>query len=88
MTDHMTTWDDVRQLADEIELQIHLGTMESRDRWAHLKPRVEDVERQLVHVGTHVTAPLVHELVQLKAALQKLRDALILKARSDYVTGW
>ena len=88
MSNDLTSWDEVRQLADEIEVQMHLATMESRERWALLKPRVEDLERRLVQVGERISGALLHELADLRAALARLRDDLILRARGDYVTGW
>ena len=45
---------DLRQIADEIELKIHLGTMEARDAWRALKPRLVELERQFDATGKRI----------------------------------
>lgn len=31
-------WDNVRRAIDEVDLKIHLASMELRDRWQQLRP--------------------------------------------------
>ena len=38
MNTHTATWDEVRQIADELELKIHVAGMDARDRWQTLRP--------------------------------------------------
>lgn len=40
-----------RRIADDIALQIHLASMEVRDRWHPLKQRVEEMETKIVYAG-------------------------------------
>jgi hypothetical protein len=47
MSEPPSTWEEVRRIADEVELQIHLAGMEARERWNALRPRLIELERQL-----------------------------------------
>lgn len=68
MSDHL--WNDVRRLADELELKIHLARMEARDRWAVLKPKLIELE--------HTAEDQVqHQLGAFAAALKQLRDEVL-----------
>jgi hypothetical protein len=71
LLDRMT---DLRQIADEIELQIHLAGMEARDKWASLKPRLVELERQFEATGKRVGKAIDHEVEVLAQALRQLRD--------------
>jgi len=46
MTEQTPTWDEVRRIADELELKIHLAGMDARDRWRDLKPRLAEIENR------------------------------------------
>ena len=39
-------WDDLRRLADEIEVKLHLAGMEARDKWNELKPKLSQLDKQ------------------------------------------
>ncbi len=60
---------DLLQLRDEIQLKVHLGGMEARERWEALKPRFAQVEQD-------VTEGLVAIEADLLDAAQQLRDEL------------
>jgi len=87
-TDHLSTWDDARRLADELEVQIHLASMDARDRWRELEPRLEKLEEAIAHSGEHVGDAIVQEVKDVRDALRALRDQVYTHARSDYVHGW
>lgn len=65
MSDNL--WNDVRRLADELELKIHLARMDARDRWADLKPKLIELEHTAEDQAKH-------QLGALAAALKQLRD--------------
>jgi hypothetical protein len=81
-------WDDVRRIADEVELQVHLGGMDARDRWHGLETRLVHLEKSLAHSGDHAGEALVRELSEIRTGLVELRDKLVLRTHGDYVTGW
>lgn len=74
MSETMSTWDEVRRLVDELELKIHLGSMDARDRWKALVPRLHAVERSLTIAGQRASTTLDREIAAIGAALQRLRD--------------
>lgn len=74
MTEQAKIWDDVRRIADELELKIHLGGMDARDRWRALQPQIAELEASLSNVGTRAVTAIEHELATLGAALRRLRD--------------
>lgn len=84
MTEH-TPWEELRRIADELELKIHLGNMEARDRWRAIKPRLVELEHRAVHSGEQAVE---HELAEIRTALHQLRDDLYARVRGDYVAGW
>lgn len=67
-------WDEVRRLADELEVQIHLAGMEARDRWRDLKPRLAELEKALERTTERVGDVIAKELSAVGKALRQLRD--------------
>lgn len=74
MNDQPLTWDAIRRLADELELKIHLASMDARDRWRELQPRVREVEQSLAAAGKRAGDAIDRELTNLGTALRRLRD--------------
>lgn len=72
--DGLSTWDELRQVADELELKLHLGGMEARDRWRTIEPRLRELEQQITRSGKRVTKSILQELGALRTALQRLRE--------------
>jgi hypothetical protein len=77
----MTTviWDDVRRIADELRLQIHLGSMEARERWQGLAPRLTELENTVAQEGERLTKAIADELGELRTTLGRLRDDIVKK---------
>lgn len=76
MTEQRSTWDEVRRIADEVELKIHLASMDARDRWRALQPRLTEVERTITAAGKRATSAMERELASISEALRGLRDDL------------
>lgn len=74
MTDRTSTWDEVRRIADELELKIHLAGMEARDRWHTLQPKLAEIEKSIAAAGKRASETVERELAALGTALRKLRD--------------
>lgn len=77
MTEQTSTWDEVRRLADELELKIHLAGMNARDRWREVQPRIAEIERSLATAGRHAGDVLERELVSIGVVLRRLRDDIV-----------
>ena len=76
MKDQTSTWDEVRRIADELELEIHLAGMDARDRWRALQPRVAEIEKKIASAGKRVGSAIDREIDSIGAALRRLRDDL------------
>ncbi len=72
---------ELRRLADEFELKIHLASMDARDRWQTLKPRLAEVEKKLAQTGERATKVVQDEVAAIGKVLHKLRDDLIQAAK-------
>ncbi len=88
MATDLSAWDEIRRIEDELELKIHLGGMDARDRWLELQPRLVELEKAIVHSGEQIGETVAHELDEVRTALRRLRDDVYAHARADYVTGW
>ena len=71
-----SNWTDLRRMADELELQIHLGSMEARDRWRALQPRIAEVQRAIEISGNRLDELVSAKIAKLGVALRKLRTQL------------
>jgi hypothetical protein len=69
-------WDDVRRLADEIEVKVHLAGMDARDRWNELKPRLAKLDRQFNEVGKRANDAIEKEARTIGVELKRLRDQI------------
>ena len=85
---NLSTWDDIRRIADELELKIHLGGMDARDRWQALQPRLAHLESSIAHSGGKVGEAINHELIEVEDALRHLREDIYTRARGDFQAGW
>lgn len=72
--DGLSTWDDVRRLADELELKIHLASMDARDRWRSIEPRLVSFEDRMKTAGRRAGKAIADELQSLWKALREIRD--------------
>lgn len=76
MTTSDSQWSEIRRIADELEVKIHLASMEARDRWQALKPRLGELERLLARTGERAAKVVQDEIQTIEKALHKLRDDL------------
>ena len=78
MTDTMHTemaanLERLRALRDDVRLKLHLATMDVKDRWRELEPRVTAVVNQAAKSTAKVSHQAVTDTIN---ALEKLRDSL------------
>lgn len=60
----------LRTVADEIRVRIHLAGMDARDAWERLEPRLERAAAQAGEASREVLADLGKELRTLRASLE------------------
>ncbi len=65
--------DALRTLRDEARVQIHLATMDAKERWNQLEPRLEEVERAAHEVTESSKMAVQQGVKQLKAFLDTLK---------------
>ena len=82
MSEERSTWLDARRLADELRRQIHLASMDTRDAWRRLQPRMVRLEHALCPSNDPVGDGVKRELAAVCTALRKLRDELSHACRS------
>jgi len=70
------TWDDVRRIAEELELKMHLAGMDVRDRWNELQPRLAEVQKVIAREGERAGKFVVTQISSLGKALQELRNEI------------
>jgi hypothetical protein len=73
---------EIRRLADEARLKMHLAGMELKEKWKTLEPELIKVENDLVAVGEKVEAKISPQLDSLAAGLRKF-VADLHKAKPD-----
>ena len=76
MTETNKDWDDLKRIGDELELKIRLASMDARDRWQALRPRLVALEDTIKRTGARTTKLVTEELSSLGKALRKLRDEI------------
>lgn len=70
-------WDDLRRLADEIEVKLHLAGMEARDKWNELKPKLSQLDKQFNDGALRANDVIEKEARTVGAELKRLRDELL-----------
>jgi hypothetical protein len=75
MSEH-ATWDDVRQIVDELRVKVHLAGMNARDRWHALQPRLEKLEQTIERKSERAGRVVTDELSAVGRALRELRDQI------------
>ncbi|MBP7686052.1 MAG: hypothetical protein KBB95_29350, partial [Deltaproteobacteria bacterium] len=63
---------DLRAIADEVRVKIHLGSLEAKDAWSDLEPKVHEFEQRAEKVKTSIGS----ELKQVGAGLKHVGDDL------------
>jgi hypothetical protein len=63
----------LKTLADETRLQLHLASMDAKDKWRELEPQILDIEQRVATVGIEASRKVVKEVT---AKLEELRRNL------------
>jgi hypothetical protein len=76
MTETNKDWDDLKRIGDELELKIRLASMDARDRWQALRPRLVALEDTIKRTGARTSKLVADELTSLGRALRQLRKEI------------
>lgn len=77
-----TVWDEIRRTTDELELKIHLGSMEARDRWHALQPRLTRLKQAMEAKTTEASAWVAEELTGVGDLVRELRDDIVARTKN------
>ncbi|MCA9575560.1 MAG: hypothetical protein R3B40_17315 [Polyangiales bacterium] len=73
---------ELRGLADEIRLKVHLGGMDLKDSWREVEPKLVDFEARLEQAGAEIGKELKGVGSEVKQAAHDL-DGLGKKLKGD-----
>jgi hypothetical protein len=73
-TEARRTLDEIRTLRDEVRVQLHLASMDAKDQWKKLEPRVADAEQLALDVGETSRAALKDVLGRIRKFRASLRS--------------
>ncbi len=63
---------DLSALADEVKLKVHLGSMDAKDAWERLEPRVSQLKERVTTTKGQLLSELNASAKDLKAELHDL----------------
>ncbi len=69
-------WDDLKRMADEVRLKLHLGGMEAKERWRALEPKLHEAHAKVEARGEQVGDAVQEHMVKLVDGLRGLLDDL------------
>jgi hypothetical protein len=72
---------EIRTIADEVRVKLHLATLEARTTWERLEPQLADLERAAADKGRDAVAAVSQLVTDVGQAVRKLRDELIAPPR-------
>lgn len=69
-------WEDIKRMADEVRLKLHLAGMEVKDRWAAFEPKVHAVQSQVEAKGGQAVNAVQEQVQSVVDGLRRLLDDL------------
>jgi hypothetical protein len=67
---------ELEQLAGEIRVKIHLASLDVKDTWNDVEPRLKKFQEDVNKVASVTGSELKAAALDLKARAKKIRDAL------------
>lgn len=74
-SDHLLP--DLRRMADEIRVRIHLASLDAKDAWAKLEPRLRELEHKVERATGQAKDQLVELGDTIKHELQELTSRVM-----------
>lgn len=71
------TRDDLKRLADEIKVKLHLAGMDAKDAWEDIQPRLADFEQRFDAKADQVTEELKALGGDIKQRLLNIKNKLV-----------
>lgn len=71
-----SAWDDVRRLADEVRVKMHLAGMELKEKWKSLEPQIQELETKAKAGGEKAGDVITAQVSALAAGLKQFAEEL------------
>jgi len=68
--------EELQRTRDELRLQLHLASMEAKDAYHELEPKIVHFEARAHEIGDEPAHELQESFQHLRAALRSLREKL------------
>ncbi len=81
-TEFADAWNDLRRVADQLKLEIHLGGMEAKAQWEKLQPKLAELERTF-EAGAQKAGQAISEQASHLAASFRSLLADVTKAKAE-----
>jgi hypothetical protein len=73
------TRNDLRRMADEIRVKLHLAGMDAKDAWEDIQPRLQDFERRFDATADEVSDELKALGTDIKKRLLNIKNKISAK---------
>lgn len=67
---------EIEELAGEIRLKIHLASMDVKDSWNEVEPRIRQLQEEVNKAVSTTGSEIKAAALDLKARAKKIRDTL------------
>lgn len=74
--DIRATADDLKQLADEVRVKLHLAGMDAKDAWEKIQPRIEEFGKRVDETAGDVDVELRKLGAEIKERLTSIIDKI------------
>ena len=68
--------EDVKKLRDELKVKVHLASMDVKDTWKKLEPRVEELQKQARDAGKKAADDVKASAAKLRESFESLKKKI------------
>ncbi len=69
-------WEDLKRMADEVKVKLHLAGMEAKDRWKALEPKIQELQTKVEAKGEQAADTVQTQLTSVVDSLRRFVDDL------------
>ncbi|HVK73675.1 MAG TPA: hypothetical protein VM734_10155 [Kofleriaceae bacterium] len=72
-----SAWDDLKRMADEVKVKLHLASMDAKEKWkTTLEPKLQELQQKAEQQGERAADAVQGQLGHVADALKKFVDDL------------
>lgn len=76
-------WDDIKRMADEVKLKLHLASMEAKEQWKKLEPKMNELETKAKAGGEKAYGVVGQQVEAFAAGLRQFAEELHESVRTN-----